>query len=87
MKKILNIFSVLVTLFFFWISYQYYSSIKNLKVKVYNLNNIDNIISKKITNLPILSNDTSNIIEFNNSITNKINNDKPRNFWKLLKSK
>jgi len=87
MKKILNIFSVLVTLFFFWISYQYYSSIKNLKVKEYNLNNIDNIISKKITNLPILSNDTSNIIEFNNSITNKINNDKPRNFWKLLKSK
>ena len=87
MKKILNIFSVLVTLFFFWISYQYYSSIKNLKVKEYNLNNIDNIISKKITNLPILSNDTSNIIEFNNSITNKINNDKPRSFWNLLKSK
>ena len=45
------------------------------------------ILKEKVSDLPILSNDTDNVIEFNNSIENEINDDKKRSFWNLLKSK
>ena len=45
------------------------------------------IINKKVSNLPELPNNTKNVIEFNNSISDKINKEKPRSFWKLLRSK
>ena len=45
------------------------------------------IINKKVSNLPELPNNTKNVIEFNNSISDKINKEKPRSFWNLLKSK
>ena len=67
--------------------YNFYSSHNNLKIKEFNRTNINQIIQDKTSNLPILTNDTNNVIEFNNSISDKINNDKPRSFWELLKSK
>ena len=42
--------------------------------------------NKKISNLPVLGNDTNNVIEFNNTITSEIKNKKSRSFWNLLKS-
>ena len=87
MKNVLNLFFILLVLIFFWSTYDYYSSNKNIKVKEFNHKNIDEIINKNISNIPILKNDTKNVIEFNNSITSKTNIDKPRNFWDLLKSK
>ena len=87
MHKIFNILFASLILTFFWCTYLYYSSNKNLKVKEFNRSNIDQIIKEKISNLPVLTNDTANIIEFNNSISEEINNDKPRSFWNLLKSK
>tara|TARA_B100000963_G_scaffold276684_1_gene244994 strand:- start:276 stop:539 length:264 start_codon:yes stop_codon:yes gene_type:complete len=87
MLKVFNIFFLLLILFFFSITYRYYSSIKNIEVKNFNRNNIDKIISDKISNLPILENDTNNVIEFNDGFANEINKDKPRSFWKLLKFK
>ena len=87
MDKILNILFTSLVLIFFWSTYKYYSSNKNLKAKEFNRNNIDQIINKKISNLPVLINDTANIIEFNNSISDEKNNDKSRSFWNLLKSK
>ena len=83
MKKILNIFGVILIITFFFSAYKYYSSNKNIETKNYNRNNIDQIISSKISNLPILKNDTKNVIEFNNGYSNEI--DKPRSFWNLLK--
>ena len=85
MQKILNIFFILLVLIFFGSAYKYYSSNKNIKVKEFNRNNIDEIINKKISNLPILKNDTNNVIEFNDGFSNEIKNDKPRSFWNLLK--
>ncbi len=38
------------------------------------------------SNLPVLKNDTNNVIEFNDGFSSEINNDKPRSFWNLLKS-
>ena len=87
MKKIINIFSFILILIFFFSTYRYYSSNKNIEVKNYNRNNIDKIINTKILNLPILNNDTNNVIEFNDGFSNYIENDKPRSFWKLLKFK
>ena len=87
MIKVFNIFFLLLILTFFFTTYKYYSSKKNIEIKDFNRNNIDQIINTKISNLPILENDTNNVIEFNDGFSNKINNDKPRSFWNLLKSK
>ena len=87
MNKIFNIFlSVLILIFFFNI-YGFYSSNKNLESKDFNRNNIDQIINTKISNLPILKDDTYNVIEFNDGFSNEIKNDKSRSFWNLLKFK
>ena len=87
MQKSINILFLFLTILFFWSTYNYYSSNKNLNIKKYNLNNINQIISKKASNLPVLSNDTNDVIEFNDSLTNNHTNEKPRGFWNLLKSK
>jgi hypothetical protein len=67
--------------------YNYYFSNKNINIKEFNRSNINKIINEKASNLPVLPNNTKNVIEFNNSISDKINIEKPRSFWKLLKSK
>ena len=87
MKKIINIFSFLLVLIFFLLTFKYYSSQKNIETRDFNRNNINEIINLKISNLPILKNDTSNVIQFNDGFSNEIKNDKPRSFWNLLKSK
>jgi hypothetical protein len=85
MPKMFNILFTILVFLFFWSTYKYYSSTKNFKIKEFNRNNIDQIINKKISNLPILKSDTNNVMEFNNSISGDIINDKPRSFWNLLK--
>ena len=87
MSKIFDIlFGILILIFSFNV-YSFYSSNKNLESKEFNRSNVDQIINKKISNLPILKNDTENVIEFNDGFSNKIKNDKPRSFWNLLKLK
>ena len=39
---------------------------------------------EKIKDLPVLLNDTDNVIEFNNSLGNKMTNEKKRSFWDLF---
>ena len=85
MGKIFDFFFCILIIIFFFYIYSFYSSNKNLESKEFNRSNIDQIINKKILNLPILKNDTNDIIEFNDGFSNKIKNDKPRSFWNLLK--
>ena len=87
MNKVINIFFIVLILSFFLVIYKYYSSNQNIEKKNYNRNNIDEIINTKISNLPILENDTKNVIEFNDGFSNNIKNEKPRSFWNLLKTK
>ncbi len=87
MSKTINIFFILIILIFFFTTYKYYSSYKNIEVKDFNRENIREIISKKISNIPILNNDTNNVIEFNDGFSNDVNEEKSRSFWNLLKSK
>ena len=63
------------------------SSNKNIEFKDFKRSNIDQILREKIINLPVLNNDTGNVIEFNNSLENEINDSKKRSFWNLLKNK
>jgi len=86
MQKFVNIFFLILVIMFFGTTYKFYSSNKNIKDKEFNRNNIDQILNDKISNLPILKNDTDNVIEFNDGFSNEIKNDKPRSFWNLLKS-
>jgi hypothetical protein len=87
MSKIFNIFLGVLILIFFFNIYSFYSSNKNLESKEFNRSNINQIINTKISNLPILKNDTDDIIEFNDGFSIDIKNDKPRSFWNLLKTK
>jgi len=85
MQKIISIFFLILIIIFFGSIFKYYSSNKNIKNKEFNRNNIDQILNDKISSLPILDNDTDDVIEFNDGFSNEIKNDKPRSFWNLLK--
>ena len=86
MQKIISIFFLILVIIFFGSTFKYYTSNKNIKNKEFNRNIIDQLLNDKISNLPILKNDTDNVIEFNDGFSNEIKNDKPRSFWNLLKS-
>ena len=75
----------LIISFFIFKIYTYYSSSKNVFDKNFNRENIEKIMKNKITNLPVLTNDTNNVIEFNNTLENEIYDNKKRSFWDLLK--
>jgi hypothetical protein len=85
MNKIVNFFTFVIILIFFLSTFKYYSSNKNIDAKEFNRKNIDKIINTKILNLPILNDDTNNVIEFNDGYSNEITNGKARSFWNLLK--
>ena len=87
MSKIFNTLLLLSVLFFIFGIFKYYSSDKNINIKNHNRLNIDEILKGKIIDLPILINDTNNVIEFNDSFELEINEDKKRSFWDLLKKK
>ena len=85
MIKIFNIIMFLLIIIFILSIYNYYSSNKNVDAKNYNRKNIDQILKEKIIDLPVLKNDTDNVIEFNNSLKDGIEENKRRSFWDLLK--
>ena len=85
MIKIFNIIMFLLIIIFILNIYNYYSSNKNIDAKNYNRKNIDQILKEKIIDLPVLKNDTNNVIEFNNSLKDDIEENKKRSFWNLLK--
>ena len=87
MNKAVNAILIILILIFFLSIFNYYSSNKNIDTKNYNRKNINKIINSKISDLPILKNDTSNVIIYNDGFSVEINNDKPRSFWNLLKFK
>ena len=85
MIKIFNIVMFLLIIIFILSIYNYYSSNKNIDAKNYNRKNIDQILKEKIIDLPVLKNDTNNVIEFNNSLKDGIEENKKRSFWDLIK--
>jgi len=56
---------------------------KNIKIINQNRSNIKNIVNSNIKNLPLLKNDTNDVIEFNNGF-NELKKKSNKNFWNLL---
>ena len=77
------IFIVIITLFLFFTG-KYYFSNENIKNSYRSYKNIDQKIKDYSKNLPILKNDTENIIEYVKQTDKK--KKKKFNFWKLLEN-
>ena len=85
MNKVLNILMLLIIITFICTVFIYYSSNKNLDTKDFNRDNADEILRKKISDLPVLASDTDKVIEFNDSFNDEIKPNKSRSFWNLMK--
>ena len=87
MNKIINLVLLILFFSFFFITYKYYSSNKNIK----NINmkrlTIEEMLKDKTLNLPVLENNTKKAVEFNSSFSEEIKDNQKRNFWDLLKIK
>tara|TARA_A100001015_G_scaffold311185_1_gene413939 strand:+ start:2843 stop:3100 length:258 start_codon:yes stop_codon:yes gene_type:complete len=81
-KKIFLLIIIALIIIFLYLIFLYYNS-ENNKEKIFlKRNNIDNSILNNSYNLPLLKNDTSDIINFNSGFSNI--NKKKRKFWELL---
>ena len=77
------IFIVIIALFLFFTG-KYYFSNENIKNSYRSYKNIDQKIKDYSRNLPLLKNDTENIIEYVKQTDKK--KKKKFNFWKLLEN-
>jgi len=85
MYKIINLVIIILIFFFFYKVFSYYSSNVNVKSINSNRSNVEELLKTKQKDLPVLSNNTSNVIEFNSTFNEKIKDNKKRSFWDLLK--
>ena len=77
------IFIVIISLFLFFTG-KYYFSDENIKNSYKSYKNIDEKVKIYSKNLPLLKNDTENIIEYVKQTDKK--KKKRFNFWKLLEN-
>ena len=77
-KYLIFLFVIIVFIFF---TGKFYFSDKNKKNSYRSLNNIENRINLIAKNLPILSDDTQNIIEYSKNLETK---KKKYRFWELI---
>ena len=82
LKEIKYLIFIVIILLFFFFTGKYYFSDKNIKKSYRSQKNIDEKIKIYSKNLPILKNDTNNIIEYVKQSNKK--KKKKFNFWKLL---
>ena len=85
MIRVLNLIMFLFIIFFILIISKYYFSNKNINSKKNNLSNIDQILKEKISDLPVLLNDTNDVIIFNDTLRENESYEKKRSFWDLFK--
>ena len=87
MYKVANIIIFFFVVLFILSVFKYYLSDKNIQSTKLNRLNIDSIVQEKINELPVLANDTNNVIVFNDSLNEQMKDEKKRSFWELLKIK
>ena len=84
LKELKYLLHLLTIFIFFFILIKFYFS-DNYEKKFYrSLNNYDEVIKKFSKNLPLLENDTQNVIEYVDNNTDK--SKKKFNFWKLIEN-
>ena len=84
LKEIKYLIFLLIIVIFLFLTGKYYFSDLNKKNSYRSLNNIDKKIKIYAEKLPVLKNDTKNIIEYVEQSNNK--KKKKFNFWKLIES-
>tara|TARA_A100001015_G_scaffold279659_1_gene341057 strand:- start:550 stop:810 length:261 start_codon:yes stop_codon:yes gene_type:complete len=83
-----NIFKLLILtiiFLFFFIIFNYYLSDKNKNLVINNRSNMNKNMLKNISDLPVLYNDTNDVIEFSSGLDNSNKQNFKRNFWDLFK--
>ncbi len=83
-KEIKYLIFIFIISFFMFFTVKYYISDSNEKNFYRSLNNIDQKINSFAEKLPVLEDDTKNIIEYVEQTNNK--KKKKFNFWKLLEN-
>jgi hypothetical protein len=81
LKEIKYLIFIIVIFVFIFFTGKYYFSDMNKKNSYRSLNDIEKRINLTAQNIPILSNDTQNIIEYNKNL--EINK-KKYHFWELI---
>ena len=84
LKELKYLLHLLTIFIFFFILLKFYLS-DNYEKKLYrSLNNYNKVIEKFSKNLPVLKNDTKNIIKYVDNNTDK--SKKKYKFWKLIEN-
>ena len=84
LKELKYLLHLLTIFIFFFILLKFYLSDSYEKKLYRSLNNYDEVIKKYSKNLPLLENDTQNVIEYVDNNTDKAK--KKYKFWKLIEN-
>ena len=85
MNKIIRFVVAIIVLSFFGFSFNYYISDKNINIVKNNRENLESKILESTSALPLLPNDTNNVIEFNSGFEDSNKQNFKRSFWELFK--
>mgnify|MGYP001333146849 FL=1 len=85
LKEIKYVVYLLTIFFFIFFVIKFYLSEDNVKWSNKVILQYQNILDKKFISLPIIKDDTNDIIEYTNEIED-FKNKKQRKFWDLLKT-
>ena len=84
LKELKYLLHLLTIFIFIFILLKFYLSDSYEKKLYRSLNNYDEVIKKYSKNLPLLENDTNNVIEYVDNNTDK--SKKKYKFWKLIEN-
>ena len=83
-KELKYVFYLLVIFLFIFLTGKFYFSDENEKNYYRSINSLNKKVSLYSSNLPLLKNDTNDVIEY---VENKVSKDKKKyQFWKLLEN-
>ena len=85
LKEVKYVVYLLTIFFFIFFVIKFYLSENNIKWSNKVVLQYQNTLDKKFINLPIIKNDTNDIIEYTSEIED-FKNKKQRKFWDLLKT-
>jgi|TARA_Y100001949_G_scaffold6027_1_gene4466 hypothetical protein len=85
LKEVKYVVYLLTIFFFIFFVIKFYLSENNIKWSNKVILQYQNILDKKFINLPIIKDDTNDIIEYTSEIED-FKNKKQRKFWDLLKT-
>ena len=86
-SKIVKFIIILFVLFFFYFIFNYYFSNENYETLNKNRLTEEEIIAKYLSILPLIKNDTNNVIEYNLGYTEENRDSTKRKFWELFKNR